>query len=89
MKIIRRWKVEEKTGRGHSWIYDKMKRGEFPRAVPLGGKGVGWVEEEIDRWIAARIAERDEPRALPDLEAKRRPVPMPSRDDDNEPPPAA
>jgi hypothetical protein len=27
--------------------------------VPIGERAVAWVEEEVDAWIAARIAARD------------------------------
>lgn len=61
--IIRIGQVRAKIGRGTSWIYDKMGRGEFPRPVRLGtddrAKAVGWIESEIDEWIEQRIAERD------------------------------
>jgi prophage regulatory protein len=33
--------------------------GEFPRQVPLGARTVGWVSDEVERWIEARVAERD------------------------------
>jgi len=33
--------------------------GLFPRRVQLTPGTVGWVESEVDEWIAARIAERD------------------------------
>jgi prophage regulatory protein len=36
-----------------------MAEGTFPKPVKLGPKAVGWVEEEIDAWIRARMAERD------------------------------
>ena len=51
--------VVEKTGLGESTIYEKIAAGTFPKPVPLGPKAVGWVEEEVDNWIAARVAERD------------------------------
>jgi predicted DNA-binding transcriptional regulator AlpA len=38
------------------------KRAAFPRRVPLAGGHSGrhgWVEHEIDEWIASRIALRD------------------------------
>ncbi len=33
---------------------------KFPKPVRLGKNSVGFVEEEIDAWIKARITERDE-----------------------------
>lgn len=58
-RIIRRRTVEKLTGLGRSAIYEGVAHGTFPRQVPLSGKAVGWIEEEINAWIEARIAERD------------------------------
>jgi len=33
--------------------------GSFPRPVRLSERRKGWIEREVDDWIAARIAERD------------------------------
>lgn len=35
------------------------KAGAFPKRVRLGPGRVGWVEEEVVRWLKERIAERD------------------------------
>jgi prophage regulatory protein len=32
--------------------------GRFPSAVPLGDRRVAFVRQEVNRWIAARIAAR-------------------------------
>ena len=45
------------------WIRELVNRGQFPRPVPLGEKRVGFVEAEIDAWLKARAAKRDNPRA--------------------------
>ena len=58
-KVLRRAAVLEKTGESTSTIYEKMARGEFPRPIRLSPRAVGWIEEEIDRYIEQRIAERD------------------------------
>lgn len=57
--ILRRPEVEARTRLGRSTIYDGIKAGTFPAPIQLGPKSVGWVESEINLWIAARIAERD------------------------------
>ena len=62
--ILRRPDVEAKTGLSRSGIYDLMKAKKFPRPVPLGEKAVGWLESEIENWIAERVAEREAPDAL-------------------------
>jgi len=33
--------------------------GRFPVRVRLGQARVAWVEEEVNEWIAARVAERN------------------------------
>jgi prophage regulatory protein len=34
--------------------------GAFPRRVQIGQARVGWIAGEVDAWIAARVAERDQ-----------------------------
>jgi prophage regulatory protein len=62
-KILRLAGVTEATGKPRSSIYEDMKEGTFPRPVKLGNHGsrgaVGWFEDEIAEWLAARAAERD------------------------------
>ena len=39
---------------------DRMeKAGRFPKRVRLGPGRVGWVEDEVLRWVQIRINERD------------------------------
>jgi prophage regulatory protein len=40
-------------------LYRLIKDGKFPRPVHLGPNRIAFVEEEIDAWLAARVAERD------------------------------
>lgn len=57
--ILRRPEVEARTGLACSTIYDGIKAGTFPAPIQLGPKAVGWVESEINAWLAARVAARD------------------------------
>ena len=41
-----------------SSIYDGMRRGDFPKPVPLAGKSVAWLSSEIRQWMESRIAAR-------------------------------
>jgi prophage regulatory protein len=41
------------------WIHKLVKAGRFPKPVRLGENTTGFVESEIDSWIAARVRERD------------------------------
>jgi prophage regulatory protein len=44
------------TGLSKSTIYAQMLTHSFPKHIPLGARRVGWLESEIQAWIAARIA---------------------------------
>jgi prophage regulatory protein len=57
--ILRRKEVEARTALSRSTIYDRIKKGTFPAPISLGEKAVGWVEREIEGFLAERIAERD------------------------------
>jgi prophage regulatory protein len=41
------------------WIRKLIKAGHFPAPIKLGEATTGFVESEIDAWIADRICERD------------------------------
>lgn len=57
-RIIRLPDVITKTGLGKTTIYQMENGGKFPKSVSLGAKAVGWIEAEVDRWIEARMRER-------------------------------
>jgi prophage regulatory protein len=59
LSILRRKQVEQRTGLSRSTIYDHIQKGSFPRPVKLGARAVGWLENEIDTWLATRLAERN------------------------------
>ena len=54
-RILRREEVEAKTGFKRAHIYNLMKKGEFPQAMRIGVRAVGWDSVEIDQWIADRL----------------------------------
>jgi prophage regulatory protein len=41
-------------------IWRLERDGHFPKRVQIGAQRYGWVEAEIEQWIAARIRARDE-----------------------------
>lgn len=55
-KILRRRRVEDRTGLPRSTIYDAIAAGTFPAPIRLGARSVGWLESEVEAWIAQRIA---------------------------------
>jgi prophage regulatory protein len=58
-KIIRLPEVKQKVGLGKSVIYDKIKKGEFPKQIKLGTRASGWLESEVNDWIYSQINHRD------------------------------
>jgi prophage regulatory protein len=57
--ILRISAVKIRTGFSRATIYRRIAEGEFPVQVSLGARAVGWVESEVEEWLAHRIAERD------------------------------
>jgi prophage regulatory protein len=66
-RILRLPEVQEVVGLKHATIYLLMSQGAFPRPVSLGPRAVGWLRFEIDDWLEARIAERDNGTAVRSL----------------------
>ena len=59
-RILRLPQVEARTGFKHARIYNLMKAGKFPQAIPLGVRAVGWDSVEVDQWIEDRRNEREQ-----------------------------
>ena len=56
-RILRFTEVLKVTGLGRSSLYRRVKAGDFPAPVRLGGehsRAVGWRRSEIEDWIATR-----------------------------------
>ncbi len=43
--------VGARIGRGPSWIWDAVKRGDFPKPVRFSSRCTRWDSLAIDRWI--------------------------------------
>ena len=55
-RILRLPEVKIRTGLSRSLIYLMMKEHRFPQAITVSGtRCVGWVESEIDTWVADKI----------------------------------
>jgi prophage regulatory protein len=52
--VLRLKQVVARTGLSRSTIYVRMQAGEFPAPIALGVRAVGWLESDIEAWIAAR-----------------------------------
>ncbi|UJJ56836.1 MULTISPECIES: helix-turn-helix transcriptional regulator [Rhodanobacter] len=58
-RLLRLRDVLYRTGMSRSRVYAHMAEGQFPRLVKLG-RSSAWLESEIEAWIAAKIAQRDQ-----------------------------
>jgi len=55
-RLIRLPEVQHRVGLGRSTIYRWMAEGNFPKPVQLGGYSVAWAEDEVEDWIARKLA---------------------------------
>ena len=56
VSMLRRGRVQMRTGFSRSTLYRRVAEGTFPQPVNLGGRTVGWVESEIQDWLERQIA---------------------------------
>ena len=59
LKLLQLAEVAARTCLSKSTIYELIRKGSFPKSVPLTARNRGWLEHEIDAWIEARAAVRD------------------------------
>lgn len=58
MRVLRLHELLKRTGLSRSTIYLRMRRGSpyfdpnFPPAIRLGGRAIGFREDMVDNWIA-------------------------------------
>lgn len=55
VRILRLPIVIERTGLSRSSIYLRISKKEFPASISLGGRAVGWVEEDIELWLSQKV----------------------------------
>lgn len=60
---MRMLRFHELKAKGVPWTRVHIMRlenaGKFPRRVPLAENSVVWIEEEVDAWLAGRVAARN------------------------------
>ena len=58
MNILRKRDVASKVGLSAVHIMRLVKAEKFPEPVRLGPASIGWIESEVDQWIADRASQR-------------------------------
>jgi prophage regulatory protein len=47
--------VQSRVALCRSSIYAAIKKGTFPAPIRLGERAVGWLESDVNFWLAERI----------------------------------
>jgi prophage regulatory protein len=54
-RILRLPEVMHRVGLKRASIYHAIAKSSFPKQVALNQRSVGWIEQEIEDWLTARI----------------------------------
>lgn len=59
--ILRKLEVQRRTSMGKTQLGEAIRRGIFPKGVPIfeDGRALGWFEDEVDAYIESRRQARD------------------------------
>lgn len=57
IRLLRTPAVEQMTGFSRTEIYNRVKRGTFPKPIKLGRRSLAWPASQIEDWIKDRIKE--------------------------------
>jgi prophage regulatory protein len=53
-RILRFPEVRKRTGLGRTTAWEQIKKGRFPAPVKITEHRIGWLESEINAWLASR-----------------------------------
>jgi len=56
IRLLRLPQVMQQTGLKKPKPYELQKGGAFPMRIQITSHSVGWIEEEVNAWIAGRVA---------------------------------
>jgi prophage regulatory protein len=57
IRLLRTAAVEKMTSLSRTEIYNRVKRGEFPKPIKLGRRSNAWPESAIEDWIKNLVKE--------------------------------
>jgi prophage regulatory protein len=55
IQIMRLPQVCQRTGLCRSTIYQLEAERRFPSRIKIGLRAVGWIEQEVQEWLAQRL----------------------------------
>ena len=56
-RLLKIQDVVHETSLHRATIYRRIAAGEFPEAIPLGGRRVAWAESDIEAWKRQLLGE--------------------------------
>jgi prophage regulatory protein len=56
LQILRLAQVCRVTGLSRSLVYQMEAEDRFPKRIRLTERAVGWIEDEVQGWLAERVA---------------------------------
>jgi prophage regulatory protein len=56
-RLLRLPQVLDRTGLSRSSLYRLHAAGSFPRRVQISERSVGWIESEVDAWLASKVCD--------------------------------
>ena len=56
--ILRLHDVKARCALSKTTIYRLIESGLFPKPIRLGPNSVGWIAEELEKWVADKAAAR-------------------------------
>lgn len=59
LRLLRLVELRARVGLGRSTIYRRIGEGTFPAPKNLGGRAVGWLESDVEAWIAGLATRGD------------------------------
>jgi prophage regulatory protein len=57
-RVVRFREVEDRVGLSRTTIWRLERDGKFPLRLKISARTVGWIESEIEAWIAGRVMAR-------------------------------
>ncbi|MBV9727735.1 MAG: AlpA family phage regulatory protein [Gammaproteobacteria bacterium] len=56
IRILRLPQALDVTGLGKTKLYELQSEGNFPMRVQITAHVVGWIEDDVQAWLARRVA---------------------------------
>jgi prophage regulatory protein len=64
-QFLRLPQLQDRVPLSRASIYQKMKDGDFPAAIPIGPHAVAWLASDVDEWIDEQVRSARGERAEP------------------------